>query len=249
VAFKYLFGPHAVIWKLEPQQRGAPHFHLLIFRPESWDEEYFCQWVGEAWHDIAGLGDRRHLLWHLGQLPDPKNVPCVQRVKDFEGVGRYAGKYCAKTFKQHATWKWPGRFWGTWHAELLPITLHIEEVSRREAVQVTRVARRWLRHQISGRVRVEIPGSVDRETGECVPRQVERWTLAAAKGFFQGDSERCGISWRPIHCGRSRRRAGGCTVFVPSIVGDRMLAWAKERAACECRSDERVIWRDLLFSG
>ena len=46
---KYPMCNIAVLWRLEPQHRGAPHFHLLVF-----GVPYIpYQWVGAAWADIT----------------------------------------------------------------------------------------------------------------------------------------------------------------------------------------------------
>src|SRR5271157_7616 len=71
------------IWKLEPQQRGAPHYHLLVWgAPLVVVDEinmtvsglrYF---IPSAWYEIAGGGDEKHLLWHEGLLGHG-NKQCV----------------------------------------------------------------------------------------------------------------------------------------------------------------------------
>jgi len=104
------------IWKLEPQQRGAPHYHLLV-----WGIEHFelLAWVVNTWYEIAGNGDENHFKFHAGQLPGSK--PCVDQVRSFRGVWSYASKYLGKTFEV-AEWGnlWTGRFWGVGNREKIP---------------------------------------------------------------------------------------------------------------------------------
>lgn len=98
------------IWKLEPQMRGAPHYHMLIWGVSQGD---LFEWVCQNWYDIAGNGDTNHLLFHKGELRGSK--PCVSKVYSFKGVWAYASKYIGKTFEV-AEWgsQWTGRFWGSW---------------------------------------------------------------------------------------------------------------------------------------
>ena len=93
---KYKF-PCSGIWKLEPQERGAPHYHCLIWGV---DESDLFDFVAYTWYEIAGNNDRNHLKFHLGLLPGSK--PCVSKVRSWRGVWAYAAKYLGKTLR------WPG---------------------------------------------------------------------------------------------------------------------------------------------
>lgn len=110
------------IWKLEPQERGAPHYHMLVWGVP---EGELLVWVVKEWFRIAGNGDRNHMLFHLGMLHDSK--PCVQRVRSFRGVWSYASKYLGKTFEV-AEWgsTWTGRFWGVGNRPGIPFGEVIE---------------------------------------------------------------------------------------------------------------------------
>ena len=109
-------GQAGYIWKLEPQQRGAPHYHLLVWGVPVL--ELFA-WVVSVWYEIAGNGDPNHRAFHAGQLPGSR--PCVERVRSFRGVWAYASKYLGKTFEV-AEWgtQWTGRFWGIGGRESIP---------------------------------------------------------------------------------------------------------------------------------
>jgi len=126
------------IWKLEPQERGAPHYHLLVWGVET--SNLFMDTV-EWWHDIAGGGDRNHYLLLLGALKNSR--PCVERVRSFKGVWAYAAKYLGKTFEVPG-WGCPGRFWGVTGREKIPFGDFQEmEINRPNAVQVMRYGRRF----------------------------------------------------------------------------------------------------------
>lgn len=105
----------SVLWKLEPQKRGAPHFHLVVFwRPGREPlEASWRRWAMGAWNQIVAVGDRAHL----------RHGCKVQRVRNTTGpeVGRlmrYLVKYLGKT----GEWVDPetgevretGRCWGEW---------------------------------------------------------------------------------------------------------------------------------------
>jgi hypothetical protein len=137
---KYNFPGAGYIWKLEPQERGAPHYHMLVWGCET---KVLFDWVCENWFDIAGQGDINALLFLKGLLKDSK--PCVSKVRSWRGVWRYASKYLGKTFEV-AQWgsKWTGRFWGVGKRENIPFGPEmIIDCDLREVVQIMRFQRRY----------------------------------------------------------------------------------------------------------
>src|SRR5262245_28394097 len=46
------------VWRLEPQRRGAPHYHLLVFGVDCLPIE----WLSRTWFEVVGSGDLRHLV-------------------------------------------------------------------------------------------------------------------------------------------------------------------------------------------
>lgn len=91
------------IWKLEPQKRGAPHYHLLIWGLEGVPLGELIAWVSRSWYQVVGSGDERH-LW-AGTRVEP--------IRSRQGVLRYATKYLGKINEAGAEgWDEPGRFWG-----------------------------------------------------------------------------------------------------------------------------------------
>jgi hypothetical protein len=130
-----------LIWKLEPQERSAPHYHLLMWGV---DLDQAQKKIPSMWYEIAGGGDWRHLAWHKGELGHG-NKNCVQKVNSFRGVWAYASKYLGKTFEVSG-WgdKWTGRYWGV----VCPINIPFGEMVQREieyaqAVKVMRCQRRF----------------------------------------------------------------------------------------------------------
>lgn len=134
------------IWKLEPQERGAPHFHMLVWGCET---KSLFRWVCDNWYDIAGQGDKYALLFLKGLLKDSK--PCVAKVRSWRGVWSYASKYLGKTFEV-AKWgkTWTGRYWGAGKRENIPFGQEIKsELTTRQVVQIMRFQRRYAK--IKGR--------------------------------------------------------------------------------------------------
>jgi len=128
------------IWKLEPQARGAPHYHLLVWGV---DEIDLVCWTVRAWHEIAGDGDPNHLAFHSGQLSGSRL--CVEGVRSWRGVWAYASKYLGKTFVV-AEWgdKWTGRFWGVCNRSGIPFGETIRlDVAYAHAVVWMRYQRRF----------------------------------------------------------------------------------------------------------
>ncbi len=88
------FMKESIIWFLEFQARGAPHFHFLA---TGWIPKSF---VAEAWADITE-GNAR-------------SCSRVEGLKHPEAAGAYAAKYAAKNEQKAVPleYKDVGRFWG-----------------------------------------------------------------------------------------------------------------------------------------
>jgi hypothetical protein len=103
--------PHtAIIWRLEYQKRGAPHYHLMIFT--KWFVPW--KWVAGAWYDATGA--REYLTLVAGTE--------TRAIRSWRGVQFYAAKYLSKTTMLPAGAK-PGRLWGVHCREDLHIRLQV----------------------------------------------------------------------------------------------------------------------------
>ncbi len=128
------FGTAACLWRKEYQKRGAPHYHLLLFLdvPPS----QLRRWVSEAWYQIVGSGDERHL----------RAGTQVVRVKSWRGARGYAAKYLGKLEPSQPADLFPpsqeavrtGRLWGVWHRPLLPITADLYHPTLRQFYRLRR---------------------------------------------------------------------------------------------------------------
>lgn len=127
----------AGVWKLEPQKRGAPHFHLLV-----WGVEYadLVEFVPLAWYQVVQSDDPNHLAWHRGELG---NEHCVQQIKTLGGISWYINKYMSKEVGAEFNW---GRWWGVFFRDRLPLGELVNvEVTEKQAVQFIRYMRRFAR--------------------------------------------------------------------------------------------------------
>jgi len=137
-----MFPDIGYIWKLEPQERGAPHYHMLTWGAST---EELLRFVAPAWFEIAGQGDYKHLLFHLGAFAGSK--PCVSQVRSFRGVWSYASKYLGKTFEV-AGWdeQETGRFWGVANRGKIPFgESMVMFITSKDAHEWMRYQRRFAR--------------------------------------------------------------------------------------------------------
>lgn len=123
------------IWKLEPQKRGAPHFHLLVWGLGRVPMAELWVWVALNWFQVVGSGDQRHLV--AGTR--------VERIKNWKGVMSYAAKYLGKLF-DGAGWDQPGRFWGVKGSKNIPWAAMVRvSANNPEAARFLRLMRRYMK--------------------------------------------------------------------------------------------------------
>ena len=133
------------VYKLEPQKRGAPHFHLLIWGVFLWDLMVF---VPQAWYEVVGSGDIKHLLFHQGLVKDKKgkwNKHCVSQVESQRGVFWYASKYMSKEVSGFEN---VGRWWGVFQRGKMPLGEVVTvEVTEQKAIEFIRYMRRYMKRK------------------------------------------------------------------------------------------------------
>lgn len=86
------------LWFLEFQNRGAPHFHVLM------NGRLDYKYVAQRWYGIVGSGDEKHLS--AGTR--------VEKLRTVDGAARYATKYAYKREQKipPPQFQKVGRFWG-----------------------------------------------------------------------------------------------------------------------------------------
>jgi hypothetical protein len=131
----------SIVWKLEPQRRGAPHFHLLVFGVETIPHE----WVAQAWNEIVEPGNELHL--QAGTQ--------VKRAQSWNGVMSYAAKYIGKEHEGFSEqYGSVGRFWGVRRGDLLPIKIDSVSVTWNEYFKLRRVMRGYIeRKRVLGHIK------------------------------------------------------------------------------------------------
>jgi len=116
-------GVTRVIWKLEFQERGAPHWHALMKIPAMVGTQTFEDWLRVAWAsvvDVPGALERRKHEAHGADVTMAGTWCSTPR-----GVSVYFLKHSAKTsdgkeYQHTVPLQWradgagPGRFWGVW---------------------------------------------------------------------------------------------------------------------------------------
>ena len=162
-AFERRYGPHGMIWKLEQQARGAPHWHLILLAtsliagalPE------FRAWVAHVWPNICESDDAMHRragttvkLWRKRPYGPPHPLcylakPVQQFIDPETGVPIDVGRY-----------------WGSWSKERIPVEWVEVRMSEKAAIRCYRVLRRYFKRRCSGRFY--------KITGQLSSRSVER---------------------------------------------------------------------------
>lgn len=105
---RYKF-PHAcIIWRLEYQERGAPHFHLILLGPRFLD----YSWVAEKWNAVVAKGNEQHLAAGTE----------TRAARNWGETQNYLAKYVAKQLPHEHT-EATGRQWGIYGRDNLPIYL------------------------------------------------------------------------------------------------------------------------------
>lgn len=159
--FQRKFAGGAFIWRLEPQKRGAPHFHLLVYGVNFTGDN--GRWFNFAWDAVVKSGDPLHAIYGAD----------VQELRSSRGVRSYVGKYIAKkqTISQDTDtglsadgrpfvdWLAVGRWWGIRFAHNLPESERYSAsgLSSDSASKILRAMRRFL-HSKGYKVSACLPG-------------------------------------------------------------------------------------------
>lgn len=156
------------MWKLEPQKRGAPHFHLLVWGESRID----WQWLAVAWaeiiHGVELPGDYPVAPFAVGakwfrQWAEALDVGAevklslaagvrAEAVRSKRGVKAYLSKkYMGKEVELPGDWKNPGRMWGIKGRACLPRAERVRwEISKGAAFKLRRLIRRSLNRRAMG---------------------------------------------------------------------------------------------------
>lgn len=162
-------GPWRGLWKLEFQQRGAPHLHTLMRVPALVRGVRFEEWISKVWADLCLAQLRKTaapiLVWHYEQVHYRRHLGrgvdvslSGVRFDNPRKTAIYFGKHSSKTMDskeyQHIVpelWQQegsgPGRFWGVWGLERAAVSVVIP-------MHEWHLVRRQLRKQAKSRLAV-----------------------------------------------------------------------------------------------
>jgi hypothetical protein len=130
--FKRNFGEFSGFWRLGIQQRGAWHFHLILFVPPSFGSlTTLRSFVASSWHEICGELSEGHL----------QAGTHVKKIRKWKSATSYMEKYLAKP-ERFPEGVETGRVWGVWNEELLPVRWETVKVSLNDAYKIRRIYRR-----------------------------------------------------------------------------------------------------------
>lgn len=153
-------GPWRLLWKLEFQRRGAPHWHALMRVPALVGRQTFEEWLSKTWADVVGASkvvDRwdaktdkgsseysRHLAAGTGVDFSGKDFSDPRRISLYF-LGHSSKTSDGKEYQHRVPEEWqkpgkgPGRFWG--NPGLKSATREIE-LTERDAVGAARILRK-----------------------------------------------------------------------------------------------------------
>jgi hypothetical protein len=137
------FGPFAAFWRLGIQQRGAWHFHLLLFvGPSFGSVDKLRSFISSSWYEATGKVSEGHL----------RAGTRVEAIRKWREATSYAERYMAKPegFPEGSR---TGRIWGIWNEQLLPVRWETVEVGLRDAFRIRRIYRKLARRKGSDSLR------------------------------------------------------------------------------------------------
>lgn len=144
-------------WKLEFQQRGAPHYHAIIAVNGSCRNlTMFRMQIAEMWAEIVADGYRMSGGDMEAYAPEKekhlKSGTGVEAVQGRKQLMAYVAKYLGKVDQNNVPDNW-GRTWGfrNINGTLDFSPVEVVELDYSEAVSLKRCIRKWLRSR--GRVR------------------------------------------------------------------------------------------------
>jgi hypothetical protein len=130
-----VFPGASAVWKMEPQERGYPHFHLMVYGIR-WINP---QTVSRLWHACTEETSEQHR----------KSGVDVEWVRGDEKLQSYLAKYFSKTDEgwpeaAGKEWEQPGRFWGKLERKNLPYAAWADWTVQLDPHQAAHLIRRTL---------------------------------------------------------------------------------------------------------
>jgi hypothetical protein len=137
------FEPFAGFWRLGIHERGAWHFHLLLFVGPSFGPlKELRSFMSSSWYEVTGKVSEGHL----------RTGTRVEAVKKWREATSYVERYMAKP-EEFPERLQTGRIWGIWNEELLPVRWETVGVSLQDAFKIRRIFRKLAKRKGSGSLR------------------------------------------------------------------------------------------------
>lgn len=143
-AVQRLYGEVNYIWRYERQQRGAPHFHVILWPPsrsQRFQGAAYRIQLAHLWHTLADPHSRAHALYGAH----------IEPLKSYRQASRYVAKYVSKESRENPADAGKRR-WGRSHR--LPLTPSIDyECSPEVVLRLRRLLRRFVHATARDRAR------------------------------------------------------------------------------------------------
>jgi hypothetical protein len=137
------YGSFAAFWRMGVQERGAWHFHLLLFvGPTFGPMDELRRFISSSWYEVTGKVSEGHL----------RAGTRVEAVKRWKQATSYVERYMAKP-EEFPEGLQTGRIWGVWNKELLPVRWEKVQVSLCDAFKIRRIYRKLAKRKGSGSLR------------------------------------------------------------------------------------------------
>ena len=112
------------LWVLEVQGRGVPHYHCVVhFESSDVDYKALQQWISNAWYEVVGSADKRHLA--AGTNLRPLTIQHVEGYTDKPGAKMLVGELSKRLQKPDCR---IGRFWGLINRERYKQYVSVKDV-------------------------------------------------------------------------------------------------------------------------
>ena len=137
------YGAFTAFWRLGIQQRGAWHFHLLLFVGPSFGSiGRLRHFISSSWYEVTGKVSEGHL----------RAGTRVEAAKRWKQATSYVERYLAKP-EEFPEGLQTGRIWGVWNEQLLPVRWETVQVSLKDAFRIRRIYRKLGKRNGSGPLR------------------------------------------------------------------------------------------------
>jgi len=139
------FPGHWFVWKLEPQKRGAPHFHLMGDLGIELDAVGIYRLLRAIWSEVVGAtgeNGRKHFFRGV----QVENLQDSGHKKTSIYISKYVGK--PQDVENMPEWSRPGRFWGVSNRKNMP-AFQWDQITLPQscAVWLKRLVKRWMKRR------------------------------------------------------------------------------------------------------